>query len=345
MKEHVHETAVREHVLRLAWRRLYRRDPAHHSATPPSDPFRQWYRGYQEEDLRIFDAFPPVEAAPETGFIVDFLGVRTRVEYATPFRAFDGRVFGIPAPVSDSMHAETIEYLGLLRSVLSARDCFVALELGAGWGPWLVAGAKAAARRGIRDVRLHGVEGDPVHFNFMITHFKDNGLDPTAHRLDNAAVGSRAGRARWPKLPDPTADWSARPLADIGHGATITNPTDHLGRVFDDYIDVEVIPFHRILEREPVWDLVHIDVQGTEADLCIAAVDTLSERVRWLVIGTHSRKIDGDLVDLFFRRGWVLTNEKPTWFIYVPHAPTLEAMAIYDGTQVWKNARLVSEVE
>src|SRR5438309_1412013 len=114
----------------------------------------------------------------------------------------------------------------------------------AGWGPWLIAGATAARRRGIRDIRLHGVEADPTRYGFMQTHFSDNGFDPAAHRLDNAAIGVKAGLARWPKLADPTADWGARPLEGDGGGSYPPGGTitfDYMGRAFDETTDVEVL--------------------------------------------------------------------------------------------------------
>jgi hypothetical protein len=36
----------------------------------------------------------------------------------------------------------------------------------------------------------------------------------------------------------------------------------------------------------------------------------LSERVRYLVVWTHSRKIDGDLLLLLFRAVWILEHER-----------------------------------
>jgi len=353
--------SIESKVTRLAskvHRRLsghWRRDPASPAETHdlgqktapienlPHLPTSQWYRGYSDQDLSVFDEFPPVPGDPQTGFIIDFLGVRTRVTHATPFSGLGGRVFGTPVPEGDWFHAETIEYVGLLKSVLTARKRYVVLELGAGWGPWLISGATAAKRRGIKNIRLHGVEGDPEHFASMQTHFRDNGFDPAVYRLDNAVIGVKAGRARWPKPADPSADFGVRPLACSGEdGNFATNPKDpdYRGAVFDEYIDVEMLSFQSVLEREQLWDLVHIDVQGTETELCSASAEILNQRVRWLVIGMHSRKIDGDLIDLFFRHGWVLENEKPTRFDYNPSVASLEAMTVQDGTQVWRNPRL-----
>ena len=217
---------------------------------------------------------------PQAGFIVDFLGVRTRVAHATPFAGLGGSVFGTPAPVGDWFHAETIEYVGLLKSVLTATGRYAALELGAGWGPWLISGAMAARRRGIEDIRLHGIEGDLEHFGSMQTHFRDNGFDPADYRLDNAVIGARAGRARWPKLAVPSADFGGCPLAcsgEDGHYAADAKASDYRGLHFDEYIDVEMLAFDSVLEREPLWDLVHIDVQGAETELCSASAETLNQ--------------------------------------------------------------------
>ncbi len=74
------------------------------TVTLPPLPESQWYRGYSDQDLSLFDHFPPVRSDPQPGFIVDFLGVRTRVTHATPFSSLDGRVFGTPVPVDDWVH-------------------------------------------------------------------------------------------------------------------------------------------------------------------------------------------------------------------------------------------------
>ena len=74
--------------------------------------------------------------------------------------------------------------------------------------------------------------------------------------------------------------------------------------------------------------------------MCQHAVPLLNTRVAYLVIGTHSRKLDGDLVDLFHGEGWVLEHEKPSRFTFVPGVKLLESMNEADGTQVWRNPRL-----
>jgi FkbM family methyltransferase len=319
------------------------------STTPaPAEPPRQTfdlpppssevYRGYSNEDLAVFDLFRPPEAPRgSTGFVTNFYGVRTRTSFLRGLERADASVSGIPVP-TDGYHAEGIEWIGLLKSVTSARRQFTAMELGAGWAPWLVAGAVAAKIRGIQDLTLCGVEADPGHFEFMVEHFRDNGLDPEVHQLIKCGVGTASGRARWPKTDDPSAEWGSRPTI-----STEIEHTDHIGRHFEQWLDIEVVSISDLLARQPTWDLVHIDVQGWEVELCQTAMKLLNERVRWLIVATHDPKLHGDLLDLVFRNGWSLENEKPPRFNWADGAHNLMAMTIHDGTQVWRNPALTTE--
>ena len=173
----------------------------------------------------------------------------------------------------------------------------------------------------------------------MVQHFVDNGIDPAAQSLVQAAVGLERGRARWPKIADAANDWGSRP-ARMDHRGTNEQDASYLGALLDDYIEVDVVPAREVLEREERWDLVHIDVQGWERLICEDALMQLNHRVACLIIGTHSRKLDGDLVDLFHRAGWILENEKPSRFTFTAGVRLLESMNQADGTQVWRNPTL-----
>jgi FkbM family methyltransferase len=300
---------------------------------------QQIYRGYSDADLALFERFGKLSPKPVDGFVTDFLGVRTRTKFVRGADGLSGAVTGIPVP-DDGFHSDAIEWIGLLKSVASARDRYTAMELGAGWGPWVVAGAAAARQAGLEVAHLCAVEADPGHFEFLVQHFRDNALDPSAHRLINAAVGVEAGRARWPKVDDAAADYGSRPLLQT-QATDAGRIADHVGRQFAEWLDVEIVPFEKQLLAQPAWDLVHIDVQGWEVDLCTAAADLLDTRVRWLVVAAHDAKLHGDVIDLMFRHGWLLENEKPPRFAWWAGAPSLTAMTTHDGTQVWRNPKLV----
>jgi FkbM family methyltransferase len=294
----------------------------------------QLFSGYTDADTKIFAEFVNPDAKPESGFLVDFLGSRIRTTSLWKHaRALDGQTIGIPVP-TDFFHAEAIEWIGLLKAVRSAAGQYVAMELGAGFGPWVVAGGVAARLRGIKDIRLCAVEGDSQHFRSLRQHLADNGFEPDQHALFEAAVGTCAGVAQWPIAENPSEEWGCRPIQGSG---------DYTGRQFPKTKQVEIVPMLDLVVREPRWDLVHIDVQGDEVDICRSCIDELNARVRWIIVGTHSRKIDGDLVELMWRAGWWLEHEKPAKFAFGLNPTTLEAMTTIDGTQVWRNPRLMHE--
>ena len=291
----------------------------------------QLYAGYSEADLAILSEFRNSEAKPEPGFIVDFLGSRIRVSSVWKgARELDGQVLDVPIP--SDFHAEAIEWIGLLKAVRSSHGQYVAMELGAGFGPWIVAGALAARRRAINQIRLYAVEGDPQHYRFLRQHFQDNGIEPDQHVLIGAAVGISEGWAAWPIHDEASASesWGDRPIDSNG---------DYAGRSIVHTQPVQIVAMRDLVLREPIWDLIHIDVQGDEVAICRSCIDELNARTRWLIIGTHSRKIDGDLLELLCSAGWLLEHEKPAKFTFTPNSKTLEAMTTLDGTQVWRNPR------
>jgi hypothetical protein len=86
-----------------------------------------------------------------------------------------------------------LEWIDLLESVEVANSSFTMVELGAGFGRWLVAGAVAARRVRNLPVHLIGAEAEQAHFEMMRQHFRDNDLDPDAHILVEAAVSGTDG--------------------------------------------------------------------------------------------------------------------------------------------------------
>ena len=299
--------------------------------------------GYREQDLSIFNLFHTDLVKPQQGFLTDFIGSRTRISSLWKgCEAFDGTIF--PLPIPGDYHADATEWIGTLKGVLAATERFAVMELGAGYGPWIAASAKAAELRGISAIILCGVEADPGRFALLCQNIEDNQLTSYEVTLVQGAVGIAAGKARWPRIVDPPNDAGARPLrccspncsdleADVADVA-------YLAGLLDDMIDIEIVSLEKLLSLQSLWDLIHIDIQGTEVELCRAFVDQLSAQVRYMVIGTHSRKIEGDLIDLLLRAGWDLEHEKPVRFSFRRGEPSLERMTTHDGTQVWRNPRL-----
>jgi FkbM family methyltransferase len=289
------------------------------------------YPGYSPAQLALFREFAQYEGAGKPGFVTNFLGVRTRCALQSPLIPFDGLVEGPPEPVG-SLQGETAEWIGTLKAVSEAQSSFRLLELGAGYGPWMAITHNAATQRGITDIHVYGVEADADHVDFIRTNMQDNDIPETSYTIIPGAVGTADGFAYWAVEQDAGSQYGGRPVSADG--------SDYLGNTRENVIEVAVVGINGVLKREAHWDLIHIDIQGHEGDVCRAGIEEMTRRVRRIVIGTHSRVQDGIVMDIFHKAGWSLENEKPTIAIWNDKTPTVEGMALVDGVQVWCNPNL-----
>jgi FkbM family methyltransferase len=248
-------------------------------------------------------------------FYYDFLGVRTRVSYIPLPKWAEGHVFGIPEPGEHFLHTRA-EWLGLLTAIKEASKRTVVVELGAGWGPWLVAAHAAARQRGIRDIHLIGVEGCKEHADSMHQHFVDNDIPPERHTLIHGAIGPRDGIAWFPEI-DPLTNWG-QPVH--------YHPTPNMHTL-------TCMSLPTLLHDHSRVDLIHCDIQGGESEVLPAAIDTLNAKARRIVVATHSPLHDGTILALFRTNGWTLEAWDP-WVVPEPDE------AQRDGTQVWSNPRV-----
>jgi len=261
------------------------------------------------------------------GFFVDFLGVRTRCSYLPiSYAGFSGAVEQAEGVNAVPLH-ESAEIVALLTSIKEATQVLTVLELGAGWGPWLVAGAVAARQCGL-EARLIGVEGDKAHVSFMRTHMEDNGLDPDDHRLIWAVVGAEDGTAHFPILPDPSADWGAK--------ADFSGDRDRLSARASSYIEVQSRSISSLVRELDKVDIAHCDIQGAEADALESSIDAVNTKIRRLVIGTHGRAIEERLIMLLSKHSWILEHEKACTF----QQTGTQMVLLNDGVQVWRNVAI-----
>jgi FkbM family methyltransferase len=299
------------------------------SATHPHHVFA----GYVPSDLAVFSRFNPYQGPGQPGFVTNFLGVRYRTSFSNPLREFDGQVEQLPIPVG-GFQGETAEFIGVLRSVLQAGERFTLLECGAGYGTWMSIANAAAKQHDIKSVRLYGIEGDSGHISMLVQHMADNRISTNVYTHIHGVVGAQSGLARWAVVEDSADVYGGRPMG--------SDSVDYHGIHRPATENVEVHAINDLLSRETEWDLIHCDVQGGEGEICRAGIELMSQRVKRVVIGTHSRALDGEVMTVFHRARWTLENEKPTIFEWGDGAPTLETMARVDGVQVWRNPRLIS---
>ena len=255
----------------------------------------------------------PVPESGDPACWTDLLGVRHRTQYRGDLLRLAGR--HLPGPTG-----EPLEWLALLEALDTAGDSFTAMELGAGYGPWLSrAGVGWRRLRPGAPLRLIGVEGEPTHFAWLRQHLSENGLAGQGVELHEAAVAPVAGRLEFSVAEDPAQDWGTRPHAGEATGGRRTR-------------SVVALALGDLLVGERWVDLLHLDIQGGELAVLTAASRELS-RVGRLCIGTHGRDLEGGLLALLPPLGFRLEAEEPCSY----RCPTDRPLLTRDGTQYWIN--------
>lgn len=286
-------------------------------------------------------AFDPVAAirrhaatglAPRPGFLTNFLGVLIEPRFFPGI--LDGRagqVEGLPIPAN--WHADIAEWGAALRAVELARGAFTAVELGCGWGCWLNNTGVAARRLGLA-VRLVGVEGDEGHVAFARDACAANGFSPEQVVLRRGVAAAAGGTALFPRQGSAGEAWGLEPV----FGASEAQRRAAAERGSHD--EVPMLPLAELLAREGRVDLLHVDIQGGEASLVAGSRRALREHVAYLVVGTHSREIEGRLFETLLADGWALEIERPA--ILAVAAGTGPRVAV-DGVQGWRNPALLPD--
>ena len=205
------------------------------------------------------------------------------------------------------------------------------IELGAGFGRWLVNGALAARQRDLEPT-LIGVEAEPTHYAWLLQHFSDNALDPQDHRLLHAAVSKKDGKALFQtgKPGDYYGQKLVRKPRNVFGWALLG------GRV----TRVRTVTLRALLDQIERVDLLDLDIEGMEADVLASASDDLDEKVARIHIGTHSVEGEERTRRMFSSRGWLNAWDFPCE--QTSETPFGE-VRFQNGVQGWLNPRLVDE--
>ena len=271
-----------------------------------ADRLRQFVRPRQKWDGRHHPAVLQVEpwkGRADGRFCYDFLGIKTDPSFRPHFRPDPAGPLATRRP---SPYAGYFELAFVLDSIASAADAksFTMLELGAGYGPWLVTAHRARQIHGEQSIRLVGVEMVGQHVEWMHDHFANNGIDAREHRLIEAAVSETDGEVLYRPEENPWLDFGqsvtrryAAPGTDaVGGKRPIVETTGQ--------VRVPAIGLSGLLRDLGRVDLMHADMQGEEGRVFPATIEELNRHVARLIVATHSRSIHRRLRRLLSRAGW-----------------------------------------
>ena len=234
-------------------------------------------------------------------------------------------------PLPNNWHSDTAEFAAALRAVdLSSRK-FTAIELGCGWACWLLLTGVAARRRGLRPF-LIGAEADEHHVGFARQALRENNFDETQAVIHRAIVGPCPGMALFPRQSG--KDGTSWGLAPIFETDANTIEEKQASGAYD---TLKIVTINDLLPNGQIADLLHLDIQGGEADFISGCISDLSEKVAYMVIGTHSREIEGRLFSTMLHHGWVLEIERPMILKFEEDGRPASGI---DGVQGWRNRRL-----
>lgn len=254
----------------------------------------------------------------------DPLGVLTDISLSAEWADRAGRT------VDDIAPGDAPEWQVLAEALEAAGESFCAVELGAGHAPWLVrAGVAWRTRRGDAPLRLVGVEGEPAHARAMREHARRNGLVAAELDLREGAVSVRDGSLRFEVVPQPNRDRGSR---IVGEPSPVGLPRV----VGAAQREVPCWSLATLLAPLSFVDLLHVDLQGSESAVLLAAGESLKRRVRRLFIGTHGRAIEDELMGTLPTLGFRLRDERACRFQLDAGIPTL----CEDGAQSWLNTNL-----
>jgi FkbM family methyltransferase len=288
---------------------------------------RFWHYNASFDAVEVMKRHAAADLSPHPDYLTNFLGVRIDPRFFPSI--LDGRAGQIePIPVPANWHADIAEWAAVLRAVEFSGPRFRALELGCGWGCW-INNSGAAARRLGKQVKLIGIEGDGQHVAFAHQAMMANGFAPAQYQIIHGVAAPVSGTALFPIVADAGKTWGSEP---------ILNATDAQIKEARRTGSHEVLPAVSLTDLtsgEPV-DLLHIDIQGAELEFVRQNREALNRLVRYIVIGTHSREIEGALFGLLLSAGWRLDIERPAIISIQDGHPRI----VVDGVQGWRNGAI-----
>lgn len=247
----------------------------------------------------VFEKFLPSEVVANGFSIYDFLGVATDVRFKKKWAKFAPVRGAKYTPQLPTVNEHYFDWILTLESVVRASGTYRMIELGAGWGTWSAVGAAAAKQRSdIHSVEIVAIEADETHYDWMRRHFATNDLQGESVHLVQGAVAPETGTVRFPVIDDPSEDYGAS-MKQVSSGMP--------------FIEVQSYTLASLIERlsGPV-DFLHVDIQGAEYDVIPPIMDLLRERVKSMMIGTHtSLEKHHEMSDLFLNNGWRETMNYP----------------------------------
>jgi len=279
------------------------------------------------------------QISPHPECVTNFLGIKIPIDvFPEILSGIKGTVEKPPIPAN--WHTDIAEFGAVFRAIDYAGPTFSIVELGCAWGCWLNNAGIGAKRLGKR-IKLIGIEGDKEYVYIAKKVLILNGFNFDEFIIYNAIATDKNGYIFFPIRND-TSNFGLQPIIiDIDNLYEI----DKL-RKTKKYIELRSISIAEIINENGLEkiDLLHVDIQGEEFDFISKNIQDISEKVSYIVIGTHSRQIEGKLFALLYENGFALEIERPAILSYNETEIIVndKVSVSVDGVQGWRNNKILN---
>jgi FkbM family methyltransferase len=256
------------------------------------------------------------------GYLVNFLGVGFPHSSLPLVNPPDQEALPFPA----NWHTDLTELGSALHVVSQCVETFTMLELGSGIGVWSNICGRAAKMMGLK-VMLLGIEGDKHHVEVAEKILITNSFEKKEYKVIHGIVANRGNMALFKKTESSQIDWGKEPVFD--YEEQVFEEAKKSGK----YENVPVYSLDSLMAKAEQIDLLHVDIQGGEETLFVNNENLLNKKVKSIVIGTHSRIIEGKLFEFFYKLGWNLVAERAL----IGGIKNGRQENVVDGVQYWKN--------
>jgi FkbM family methyltransferase len=292
----------------------------------------------QEEVIEKLSRFGAINPIPYPDGVIDYYGTRVPISCAPYLESHRGVHMLSPPYPDDVIRAGFVEYLAVMDSIIYATGSrYQMAEIGASYGPFAAIATnlafKASATRpvSVRLVEAARNGSDVITHNMFENGFIINPLFDM--RIFNCAAASQHCTLYFPDVDcgvDNGAAFSTEKVSiDVRHKEV-------------ESLEVEGVPLDEIIASfdlsNPI-DLFHIDIQGAELHVVTDGIGMLNRYVKRLMIASHSRYVEGVLLETLHRNGWDVIAEEPVCFNYNSTMREFVGMTTKDGSLYFKNRR------
>lgn len=317
-----------------------------------------------EKHQKAFSGFEPFSGKIPKGFIVDFVGIKTRIKFRekwiNPFEDdISSRNVETSIPTPSNSGEFWFEALNWFESARNARDRFVMFSLGAHFGYQAVGAAVTLMKINPMPYKLVCVEPEPTQVEWIKEHMLDNGIDSDEQWIVPLALGSTHEPIFFPVgAPGSGAQNSfstnesiarenyvkeliSREDAENSLRNLIMNNSTTIEKTLIPNTDMNgeikilsATTLSMLLGPFDFVDFIESDIQESEKLVFPESIETLTKKVKRISIGTHGQQNHKDLVKLFKKAKWEVV------FDFLPetvHQTDMGPLEMNDGVLVVLN--------